>query len=89
MYVNDISSCLSHGTNLNTFADDTTLYSLLDQASNASLQRSLDELHAWGKRWKIKFEPSKSQTYTLSHQRKDTVTPQLSFGGTPLHQMNL
>ena len=73
LYVNDADTCLSPGTEMAVYADDTTLYSLVRSAATinqqaSSLQKSLDALHAWGQKWRVKFEPTKSQYLRISNQ---------------------
>jgi len=86
VYVNDAESCLAEGTSMGVFADDTTLYSLVRTraevpASTASLQRSVDQLHDWGRAWKIKFEPTKSQLLIVSHLRPQWPLTPVTFDG--------
>ena len=88
LYVSDIDQCLSPGSKLATFADDTTLYSVASHAdvqqSTASLQTSLDKLHEWGCQWRIKFEPSKTQRMIISRRHTVVDAPSLTFGGVPI-----
>ena len=70
LYDADIDSCLVSDTRLSSFADDTTVYALASRTDLpdkvAALQQSLDQLHAWGRKWHIRFEPAKSQHLVLS-----------------------
>ena len=52
LYTSDLDQYLTHGTNLGTFADDTTLYSLVQSTtemdrSTKSLQEVLGNLARW------------------------------------------
>ena len=38
----------------------------------------------WGSAWKIKFEPTKSQTLTIAHHRQRWPLPTLSFDNVPV-----
>ena len=87
MYVNDAETCLSPGTQMAVYADDTTLYSLVRstdtiQQQATSLQESLDALHAWGLKWRVSFEPSKSQYLSVSNRIDPWPHPCPTFGGT-------
>ena len=86
LYISDIDQCLSPGSKLATFADDTTLYSVASHAdlqqSTASLQTSLDKLHEWGCQWRIKFEPSKTQRMIISRGHTVVDAPSLTFGAS-------
>jgi len=86
IYVNDAPESLLPGSDLEAFADDTTLYATITSSSSvadaaSSLQGSVDRLHGWGQKWRIKFEPSKSQAMTLSLHRRSWDIPTISFGG--------
>lgn len=94
LYVSDIDSCLTRGTKLSSFADDTTLYSLVRAVPGipgacASLQTALSNLYNWGRRWRVRFEPGKSQRLLLSHHRTAVATPAVLFGDTPVPEVDL
>ena len=64
IYINDVSKCLAGNTQLEAYADDTTLYTLLRNdlpTAAALLQDTVNRLSDWGKEWRVAFEPSKSQ----------------------------
>ena len=88
LYVRDIDQCLCPDSQLVTFADDTTVYSLAHSVtlcqSTASLQRSLNSLYEWGQRWRIRFEPSKTQRLIICRRRTTTPVPILTFGNVPI-----
>ena len=65
------------------------LYSLVAHSvtlcqSTASLQRSLNSLYEWGQRWRIRFEPSKTQHLIICRRRTTTPDPILAFGNVPI-----
>ena len=58
LYINDMSNNIS--SNLRLLADDTLLYGLVHNASDAlHLQRDLDSLVTWVQEWQMNFHPSK------------------------------
>ena len=58
LFINDMSNNIS--SNLKLFADDTLLYGLVHNASDAPhLQRDLDSLVTWAQEWQMNFHPSK------------------------------
>ena len=79
LYVADTDRCLVSDTRLSSFADDTTVYTLA--LSNdlrekaAALQQTLDNLHDWGRQWRIRFEPAQSQLLVISRAPPTTSTP--------------
>ena len=85
-YVNDCEAVLPAGVGLAVYADDTTLYQVipsqdkLDECCSA-FQQAVDAVEAWGARWKIRFEPSKSQVLTVSHHRHPWKLPPVRFHG--------
>ena len=86
LFASDIDQCLSHGVKLSSFADDTTVYSLIRPNDNlqekaASLETTLSNLAAWGQQWRIQFEPTKSQRLILCNARKRPDFPPATFAG--------
>ena len=60
VFINDIVIDLS--TNIRLFADDTSLYIIVDTPQNAALQlnNDLTKIHIWASNWLGSFNPSKS-----------------------------
>jgi len=91
-YVNDAPECLLPGTDEEAYADDTTMFAAVSTSSDVgtastSLQGSADRLHSWGTKWKIRFEPAKSQVMTLSLHRRPWDFPRLVFGGVEVPEV--
>ena len=88
LYVRDIDQCLCPDSQLVTFADDTTLYSLAHSVtlcqSTASVQRSLNSLCEWGQCWRNRFEQSKTQRLIICRRRTTTPDPILTFEKVPI-----
>ena len=58
LYINDMGNNIS--SNLKLFPDETLLYGLVHNASDAlRLQRDVDSLVTWAQEWKMNFHPSK------------------------------
>ena len=69
IYINDLPDCVTSTVRL--FADDTVLYhGISSPADTADLQRDLDALQAWERKWLMEFNPSKCQILrvTLKHK---------------------
>ena len=61
IYINDITMNLTCNTSL--FADDTSLYKLIDgDTSILEVQNDLDKIGDWANKWKVKFNPLKSES---------------------------
>ena len=91
LYVADIDQCLMPSTRLSSFADDTTIYSLVSSPADlprqvAALQGTLDRLASWGRQWCIRFEPAKSQLLVLSKSRNRPVIPAILFDGVRIQE---
>ena len=91
VYVRDIDECLTPGTRLCTYADDTTLYSLIKSVpdfpdSVTALQTALDGLEKWGEQWRVRFEPAKSQRMVVRGRKKLVSVEDITFGGVPVQE---
>ena len=91
VYVNDLEDHLPIGSNLASFADDTTLYAEIATLAAVPdntrvLQAAVDLVSSWGSDWKVQFEPAKSQALTISHHRRDWPIPPIVFNETPVEE---
>ena len=82
LYVNNCEDCLSGGSSLAVFTDDTTIYKCSSsgdsiQNPSSNLQQAVDAVAAWGSSWKIQFEPTESQALTLSNHRPPIALPSI------------
>ena len=67
LYINDLPDAVI--CNIAVYADDTTLYSKCDQASNlwqqlelaSELESDLQDTVEWGKKWLVDFSAPKTQ----------------------------
>ena len=86
VYVNDAVEALPQSVTPATYADDTTLYSLIPSADAVlprctALQAGTDALSEWGSTWRVKFESSKSQAMSISRHHQQWPVAPLEFGG--------
>ena len=72
IYVNDLPKETSEFCSVSQFADDTALYSTAYTASFATLQlqRGMDILEGWCRRWRVKLNASKSNFVLFSRNRE-------------------
>ena len=69
IYINDISKGLSQGTKIRLFADDSLLYrTIKTPLDSAALQKDLDTLQLWEKKWKMEFHPGKCQLLRITNK---------------------
>ena len=86
IYINDITENIK--SNIKLFADDTSLYVIIDgDAVNATKQLNddLTQNSPWADNWLVKFKASKSKALTISLKKnKDTIKLPLTFNNSLL-----
>ena len=62
IYINDIVTNI--GSTIKLFADDTSLYIVVDTPDSAAtcLNADLNLLHTWAEKWLVTFNPNKTET---------------------------
>ena len=76
VYINDISQGLSKGTKLRLFADDSLLYREINSLEDSAiLQRDLNLLQSWEKKWKMEFHPGKCQLLRITNKKSPITSP--------------
>ena len=84
LYINDAEDNLPDQINMAVYADDTTLYATVRPTdslpdSYRALQSALEHMEEWGEKWRVSFEPAKSQLMSVSRKHTTPGLPQLSF----------
>ena len=74
VYANDAADVLPEGVTPATYADDTTLDCIIRSSATAesqclAFQTGVDNLATWGAKWRVQFEPAKSQALTITRHR--------------------
>ena len=87
VYINDICSNLS--TNVKLFADDTSLFSIVNDANKSfqNLSNDLCIISNWAYQWKMSFNPDRSkQAKEVIFSRKTSIQshPVLTFDKSPV-----
>ena len=79
VYINDIVNDI--GSTIKLFADDTSLYIIVDDpiTSSNSLNSDLEKIHQWAKTWLITFNPSKTETVLFSRKHNRAQHPPLTM----------
>ena len=88
VYINDLSDSLT--TNASLFADDVSLFSVVDNInlSATNLNNGLSKINAWANQWKMTFNPDpnkQTQEVIFSCKTKKTSRPPLNFNKTLEH----
>ena len=57
-------------SSIRLFADDTSLYIIVDDPINAANQinNDVDKIHSWAKTWLVSFNPAKSESMIFSRR---------------------
>lgn len=68
IYINDIVDDIH--CKIRLFADDTSLYIIVDNPADASqlLNSDMEIIHQWAKQWLVKFNPAKSESLLFSRK---------------------
>ncbi|GBP15624.1 Probable RNA-directed DNA polymerase from transposon BS [Eumeta japonica] len=81
-YTNDVPRPSSSGVQLALFADDTALFTEIGIGapdSPSSLQRAIDELGQWFRKWRIEVNPDKSAAIQFKYGHR----PKLPYSTRP------
>ena len=71
IYINDIVAELYSNCNVRLFADDTSLYVIVENPITAGniLNRNLLSIHSWATAWLVDFNPAKTESMVISRKR--------------------
>ena len=77
VYINDIVNKINASFRL--FADDTSLYIIVDNPNSAAVTLNNDLRHItnWGKTWQVNFNPSKNFSMLISRKNETVNHPPL------------
>ena len=70
LFINDMFSCVSSGTEIALYADDTKIWRKIESwDDHLALQEDINSLHSWSIQNKMKFHPLKCKVLrvTLNH----------------------
>ena len=74
LFINDITECISCGTNIALYADDTKIWRTADSYIDYEiLQKDIDALFSWATENKMKFHPKKCKVLTIGRSRSPCV----------------
>ena len=87
LFINDITACLSTGTNIAIYADDTKIWRTVStNEDHLILQNDLRMLHDWAISNKMKFNTDKCKVLSVTHLRQPLlgILPEIQF----MYEMN-
>ena len=87
VFINDITESI--GTNIRLFADDTSLYLVIENPVNDAvrLQLDLQNISTWAKQWLVYFHPDKTVSMLISKRIIRPIHPPLIMNGAPLTEV--
>ena len=94
VYANDAADVLPEGVTPATYADDTTLYCIIRSSATAesqclAFQTGVDNLATWGAKWRVQFEPAKSQALTITRHRIPWPIAPVQFSGLAVEEVGV
>ena len=77
VYINDITNNI--GSNIRLFADDTTLYLIINDPiiSATIIESDLQTISDWAKKWLVTFNPTKTESLLITRKNNRSVHPHL------------
>ena len=70
LFINDMFSCVSEGTNIALYADDTKIWrEIFSYSDHQILQNDINNLFEWSVRNKMRFHPAKCKALSVTMQR--------------------
>ena len=87
IYINDIVENID--SNIRLFADDTSLYVIVDDpvVTADCLNNDLLRISTWAKKWKVSFNPNKTKSIQFSRKRNKSIKPELSMSGVKVQEV--
>ena len=88
IFINDI--IIDIQSNIKLFADDTSLYLIVDDPINTAtiLNSDLDKIHEWSRKWLVTFNAKKTETMIISRKSNKPHHPDLIMNNSHLLPVN-
>ena len=75
LFINDMSECVSEGTHIALYADDTKIWrKIMSWSDHETLQRDIDALQNWANLNKMKFHPDKCKVLSIFNKASEKST---------------
>ena len=87
LYINDIVEDI--GSSIRLFADDTSLYIIVDNPLQAAeqLNSDLQKIHRWATKWLVSFNPEKSESILFSRKHNKPFHPPLTMNQSQITEV--
>ena len=88
LYINDIVKNI--GSNIRLFADDTSLFIIVDNPTTAALclNSDLEKLSRWTAIWLVTFNPSKNESLLISRKINKPIHPPLYMQNVQIQEVS-
>ena len=88
IYINDIVEEI--GSNIRLFADDTSLYLIVQDPTTAAelMNADLEKIHSWSQTWLVNFNPNKTEELIISRKAAPPAHPPLHMNNTQIKNVN-
>ena len=88
IYINDLVENINSSIRL--FADDTSLYKIVDDPTDASiiLNSDLSKIHRWATDWLVSFNPSKSESLIFSGKVNKPYHPPIFMNNRQVNEVS-
>ena len=87
IYINDIVKDIA--SQIRLFADDTSLYIVVDNPVQSSLtiNNDLNTIHMWAKSWLVDFNPNKTESLLLSRKNIKPFHPPIKMNNIEIQNV--
>ena len=85
LYINDISSDIE--SEIRLCADDCVCYREIKNEETMKLQRDIDRLGSWARKWGVRFQPVKCNMMQLTRKRINKIHASYTLEGTDLENV--
>ena len=88
LYINDIVHEIH--SNIRLFADDTSLYIIVDFPDSAAqiLNLDLDRISKWAKDWLVSYNPEKTESLLFTRKINRVIHPTLYLSDVPIKEVS-
>ena len=88
IYINDIVEEI--GSNIRLFADDTSLYLIVQDPTTAAelMNADLETIYTWSQTWLVNFNPNKTEELIISRKAAPPAHPPLHMNNTQIKNVN-
>ena len=86
LYINDISA--DNESEIRLFADDCVCYrEIKNEEDTLKLQRDIDRLGSWARKWGMRFQPVKCNMMQLTNKQSSKIQANYTLEGTVLENV--